>query len=250
MWRISFPANGASELYYPHSGTYYVGSYQNKISNTTTLCLELGVNSAINRAIGTDSDWDYTQSSGLWYFGTFSTRGTSYFINLDWDKTLNNTSTIYYGYSFNRNAFNMTNGTYYIENYVVDTPPNTLPSLASSYTIAYQGPHIGLTKNFNLSPTIAVESSVAFTPLALVQGHGWWNLRSLDFIHTGTSQMWDAKLGLSYSPKHLNALRFSAGYRYQYLSLYQGIENTSSTITWDKATSINRGYYLTGSYKF
>ncbi|MBP2645613.1 MAG: hypothetical protein H6Q75_1053 [Firmicutes bacterium] len=253
MWRITFPLGsnqGASELFYPNSGTYLTSRYTSRVSDTTTLHLEVGLNSTIKQATGSDSDWDYSQTSNLWYYGTFTAGGKSGYFHIDWEKPLNRTCTVNYGYSYNRNSFTMTHGTYYIENYIVDNPPALLSNLASSYTISYQGPHIGISTKRKLSPSVSLDGTITVTPVALVQGHGWWNLRSLTFVHTGAGQMWDASLGINYAPQSSSRFNLVAGYRWQYSFLYQGVEDTSSSITWDKAVSNQHGFYLTSRFKF
>ncbi|MBP2653896.1 MAG: hypothetical protein H6Q73_1465 [Firmicutes bacterium] len=250
VWRITFPTNGASELFYPHSGNYIVSRYQNNLSNNNTFAIEAGVNGSIKNATGTDSDWNYSTSTQLWYYGTFQTTGNSYFFNINWKKSLTANSEFFYGYSYRRNNYHMTTGLYYIDNYLSNTPPTAMPALASSYDIAYQGPHFGVTGKTKLSSFAALTGSIAFSPLAFVQGHGWWNLRNLDFLHNGTGQLWDTNIGVSFSPDKFEKLAFTFGFRCQYNMLYQGTENTSSSITWTKATNIQKGYYLTSQFKF
>lgn len=249
-WHISFPADGASELYYPHTSTYVTATYENSLPRQGRLRVEGGLATTIKAATGSDSDWDYTRSSSLWYYGEFKTTGASGFVNIDWVKPAGATGEYFLGYSYHRSAYNMTDGLYYVENYSVRNPPTALAGLDSSYIATYQGPHVGVAGKSALSANLSVVGSVAYSPLALVQGHGWWNLRSLDFVHTGTGQMVDAHIGLRYTPAGAKSGSVTAGYRYKHMSLYQGTENTSSQITWDKATNIQQGFYFTSEFRF
>jgi hypothetical protein len=52
--------------------------------------------------------------------------------------------------------------------------------------------------------------------------------------------MVDAYIGVRYALGDKQAV--TAGNRYQYVSLYHGTENTSADISWDKATSVQRGF--------
>jgi len=250
MWRISFPADGASELYYPHASTYFTASYENKPSHLSRLRVEGGLANGVRAATGSDSDWDYTKSSSLWYYGEFKTTGKSAFINVDWVRPAGADREYFIGYGYRQNAFRMTDGVYFVENYAAQNPPHLLPGLDSTYTATYQGPHIGVKGRSAISPRVSVVGSVAYSPLALAQGHGWWNLRSLEFDHTGTAQMVDAYIGLRYAIGGNQAAAVTAGYRYQYMSLYQGTENTSAEISWDKATSVQKGFYFTSEFRF
>ncbi len=248
LWRISFPPNGASELYYPHSGTYFTASYENMTPRRGGLRVEGGLINAVKPAVGGDSDWDYTQSSNLWYYGEFKTTGKSAYINVDWVKPAGADGEYFIGYGYRQNAFRMTDGVYYVENYATQSPPDGLAGLDSTYTATYQGPHIGVKGRSELSRRVSVVGSVAYSPLALAQGHGWWNLRSLDFDHTGAAQMVDAYIGVRYALGDKQAV--TAGYRYQYMSLYHGTESTSADISWDKATSVQKGFYFASEFRF
>lgn len=250
MWRITFPPDGASELIYPHSGRYFVGAYENDLSHRATLRIEGGIMGNLGAATGSDSDWDYTKSPGLWYYGEFKTTGTSNFLKVDWKKPTSENSEFFFGYSYRHNGYHMTDGRYFIENYVQDNPPNILSSLNSTYDITYQGPHVGVTAKSKVSSALTVVGSLSYSPFAAVQGHGWWNLRDLDFIHTGPGQIWDGDIGLRFAPGNLNNAAITVGYRYQYMSLLRGTENTSSAVVWDKATSIQQGYYVSGQIRF
>ncbi|MDT8902078.1 hypothetical protein [Anaeroselena agilis] len=250
VWRISFPADGASELYYPHASTYFTASYENKPSHLSRLRVEGGLANGMKATAGSDSDWDYTRSSSLWYYGEFNTTGRSAFVNVDWVKPAGADREYFVGYGYRQNAFRMTDGVYYVENYASQSPPHALDGLSSTYTATYQGPHIGVKGKSALSPQVSVVGSVAYSPLALAQGHGWWNLRGLEFDHTGTAQMVDAYIGVRYALGGTQAAAVTAGYRYQYMSLYHGTENTSAEISWDKATSVQKGFYFSSEFRF
>ena len=249
-WRISFPADGSSELYYPHTSTYLTAAYENDLPHNAKLRIEGGLASTIKAATGSDSDWDYARSSSLWYYGEFKTAGSSGFVNIDWVKPAGKSAEYFLGYGYRRNNYRMTDGLYYIDNYIAHNPPNTLGSLDSTYSAVYQGPHIGIAGKSAISPRVSVVGSLAYTPLALFQGYGWWNLRSLNFEHTGAGQMVDAQIGLRFTPAGLKNGAVTAGYRYQRMSLYQGTENTSSEISWDKATNVQKGFYFTSEFRF
>lgn len=250
MWRISFPADGVSELHYPHTSTYLTASYENDLPHKAKLRIEGGLASTIKAATGSDSDWDHARSSSLWYYGEFKTTGASGFVNIDWVKPAGKNTEYFLGYGYRRNNYRMTDGLYYIDNYVMSNPPNALNGLDSTYSAVYQGPHIGIAGRSALSPRVSVVGSLAYTPLALVQGHGWWNLRSLDFVHTGAGRMVDAQIGLRYTPAGVKNGSVTAGYRYQHMSLYQGTENTGSEISWDKATNVQKGFYFASEFRF
>lgn len=66
-----------------------------------------------------------------------------------------------------------------------------------------------------MSSEVRVVGSLAYSPLAFYQGHGRWNLRDLDFVHTGTAQMVDAYVSVHYTPGGLKNASVNAGYRYQ-----------------------------------
>lgn len=249
MWRITFPADGASELYYPQKGTYLVAGYENALPRGKKLRVEGGLTNGLRGTTGSDSDWDYTRSPNLWYYGEFKTTGASAFANVDLVKEKAGRE-FFVGYSYRQNAFRMTEGVYYIENYAAQNPPNALSGLGSTYTATYQGPHIGVRDKVDLSRRVSVVGSLAYSPLALVQGHGWWNLRNLNFEHTGLGQMVDAQIGLRYALNDKRTAAVTAGYRYQYMSLYSGTESTSDDIAWDKATSVQKGFYVTSEFRF
>lgn len=249
MWRISFPPDGASELRYPQTGRYITAAYENQLSPQTALRIDGGLTGHLQSATGSDSDWYTNHVPALMEYGEFKTAGASGFLNIDWKKTTGAGSELFYGYGFRRNVLHMTSGTYYVDNYA-SIVPLSLPDLDSTYAITYQGPHIGVTTRSRLSPGLSLVGSLACTPLALVQGNGWWNLRSLNFIHTGIGQMWDGSIGLRFAPTGKQNAALTVGYRYQYLYLFHGVENTSSDISWDKATDSQHGLYLLGGLRF
>ncbi len=250
MWRITFPANGASELRYPQSGTYLTASYENELTRRNKLRIEGGLTNGLRGTTGSDSDWDYTRRADLWYYGEFKTTGASAFANVDFVKKGADGREFFIGYGYRQNAFRMTEGVYYIEDYTAQNPPETLSGLGSTYTATYQGPHVGVRDKVALSPRVSVVGSLAYSPVALVQGHGWWNLRSLNFDHTGVGQMVDAYVGLRYALNDRKTAAVTAGYRYQYMSLYNGTENTNGDISWDKATNVQKGFYVTSEIRF
>ncbi|VBB06797.1 Hypothetical protein LUCI_2033 [Lucifera butyrica] len=245
MWHISFSPNGASRLFYPHSGTYVTGTYENNLTKQKQFSVELGYMGQIAAATGSDSDWDYTQNNNLQYYGEFKTGGQSMFLNVNWQEQLTPVTQFLYGYSYHNSRYQMTDGTYYTENYVSTT--DTLSNLNSTYSITAQGPHLGLAVHKPLSPSLAVFGSLIYSPFALVQGHGWWNLRNLDFVQTGPGQMLDGQIGLQLQNKRN---LFTIGYRYQSVDVTDGSENTSSDIVWDKARSTLKGFYFAGTAKF
>lgn len=260
LWRINFPGDnpsmsasekanlGASELNYPQSGTYVTANYDIPLSPSHSVSLEVGTLGEISSATGTDSDWDYSRSQKLWYYGTFQTGGTSTFVNLDIKHKLANDTEFFYGYGYSNSHYLMTEGYYSVLDY--DTVTLPLPTLHSTYSLAYHGPHIGLTGTKQLAPKLALVGSFSYSPLALVQGHGIWNLRSLDFRHLGTGQMLDGKIGLHYAIAGRRDNSLTLGYRYQYYGLYTGSENTSNQITWTEATKIQHGWYMGGDFSF
>lgn len=256
MWRTSFPTatadpagqRGASELYYPQNGTYVIGTYENSLPKKQSLRIETGIMNSINPAIGSDTDWENQASAAKWYYGEFTSRGSSMFINADWVHKKTAHLERYYGYSYRYNSFNMTDGTYYLVNNVPQSPPLQVGGLDSTYKMIYQGPHIGWKYTAPSRGKLTPVATLSYTPLAYVHGRGWWNLRSLDFTHIGPGQMLDTSLALRYSPTSSTA--FILGYRYQYNSLFRGWENTSGDISWDKATAIQQGFYFSAQTQF
>lgn len=256
MWRTSFPTafsspagqRGASELYYPQTGTYIIGTYENSISKKRALRVETGFMGSLKSAVGSDSDWENQTDSAKWYYGEFTTSGTSLFINADWVQKQNAHIERYYGYSYRENSFVMTDGIYYLVNHVAQAPPLLLTDLRSTYKMIYQGPHIGWKYTSTPKHKLTAVGSLSYTPLAYIQGHGWWNLRSLDFTHTGPGQMLDTSLGIRYSPS--GSATVTVGYRYQYHSLFRGWEDTNGDISWDKATNIQQGLYFSANLLF
>ncbi|MBP2626953.1 MAG: hypothetical protein H6Q68_1664 [Firmicutes bacterium] len=251
LWRTAFPlhttlVDGASELYYPHSGNYVVANYENSISPKYSLAIEGGIITNTSSNIGSDSDWDKTLSKELWYYGQFNTKSKGGYITIDWQQHTSNNTSLFYGYTYNITHYSMTNGLYSIINYGAVNEP--LPTLNSHYTMVYQGPHVGIIHKVPLTNKLTAIGSLSYSPWALAQGHGWWNLRNLNFEHVGSAQMLDTKIGLSFTPKPQTTIIL--GYRYQYFKLIKGWENISADISWDKATTIRRGYYLTGEKRF
>ncbi|QJW49338.1 excinuclease ABC subunit C [bacterium BFN5] len=63
MWRTSFPldpnSNGASELYYPHSGNYITGSFETGTGKNKAFRIDGGFMGNIRSGTGSDSDWNY-----------------------------------------------------------------------------------------------------------------------------------------------------------------------------------------------
>lgn len=260
LWRITFPgygdpstigeqlADGASELYYPQAGTYATINYEKPLSPTHKINLEVGILGNFTAGTGTDSDWDYSQSENLWYYGDFKTGGSSTFINLDLKHTLNNDTEFFYGYGYSNSHYVMTQGYYSIMDYGNTTI--SLPNLHSTYSLVYHGPHIGLATNKQLAPKLALVGSLAYGPLTLVQGHGSWNLRDLNFEHFGTGQMVDGKIGLRYQVADRRGNSLTIGYRFQQYKLFTGSENTSDQITWTKATKVQQGWYMGWEFRF
>lgn len=252
LWRTVYPLHttvidGASELYYPHSGTYLTASYENAISPNHSLFIESGMLVNTTADTGSDSDWDTSQSNALSYYGQFKTKDKGHFITVDFKHHTSNHTSIFYGYTYNINHYSMTDGLYSINNYV---PVNqALPNLASHYNMIYHGPHIGIRHEVPLSHTLTAIGSLSYAPWMIAQGHGWWNLRDLSFDHTGTGQMIDTNIGLRYArtPKNIT---LTLGYRYQSFKLRNGGENLSSAISWSKATNVRQGYFFTGEKKF
>ena len=204
MWRITFPgyasglpnsaatAGGASELYYPQSGQYTTLNYEKELSPTQTLSLEAGLLGNIMPATGNDSDWDYSQAPGLWYFGTFKTRGSSTFLNVDIKRRLKNATEFFYGYGYANSRYNMTQGYYSMMDY---TPVATsLPALNSTYSLVYHGPHVGLAASRQLSPRLVLVGSISYAPLSLAQGHGWWIYAILNLSTWVQAKCWTEKL--------------------------------------------------------
>ncbi|MGI6093541.1 MAG: hypothetical protein GX348_09750 [Veillonellaceae bacterium] len=253
VWRTTFPIssasdmiNGASELYYPHSGNYLTASYENEIATNKKLRIEGGIMADINNAVGSDSDWDYSKSNNVQYYGEFSTTGKSNFINVDLIKPINRTTDLFYGYSYRMNHFRMQNGTYKIWNY--GSINENFSNLDSYYSTIYQGLHVGLTAKAPISNKVLAIGTLSYSPLAIAQGHGWWNLRGLDFKHQAPAQMFDGSIGIDWRPTQTTSI--TIGYRYQRMFITKGWENISPTITWEKATSIQQGFYITGKNKF
>lgn len=90
---------------------------------------------------------------------------------------------------------------------------------------------------------------LTYAPVAYAAGHDWWNLRNLEFRHYGVTQMADATVGLCFTPSNAGAL--TVGYRYQrYSPLASGVEDLSQDISWNKATNIQKGLYISGLFKF
>lgn len=260
MWRIAFPGvnsgltnsqqdnSGASELYYPHSGNYATVNYEQALSSKRKLTVEAGVLGTLAQATGTDSDWDYSQSQDLSYYGVFQTNGSSTFITIDITQTAGPDTAFFYGYGYSNSQYSMTNGYYSIMNYAETN--TALPALNSSYSMVYHGPHVGFSATKQLAPKLSLIGSVSYAPLVLAQGQGWWNLRDLNFEHLGSGQMLDGKIGLRYIVSGHNDNILTLGYRYQQHRLYTGSENTSSAITWTDATKIQQGWYMGGAFKF
>ena len=247
MWHITFP-NGASELYYPQSGNYATINYEQPLSPTHKINLEVGILGAFTSGTGTDSDWDYSRSENLWHYGVFETGGNSTLVNLDFTHTIGNNTEFFYGYGYSNSQHAMTQGNYSIMDY--NNVNVSLPNLHSTYSLVYHGPHVGLAKTKQLAPKLALVGSLSYAPLTLVQGHGWWNLRDLDFRHCGTGQMLDGEIGLRYNIASHRDNSLTLGYRYQQYNLYTGSENTSNQITWTKATNVQQGWYMGGDFKF
>jgi hypothetical protein len=250
-WRTTFPlngsvVNGASELYYPITGKYVTATLEYPLANHKTLTVEGGVMGSMSTAPGSDSDWDYSTGSNLWYYGTFDSNGTGHKIAVSIKNPLNRNADFFYGYSYNYNHYRMTNGLYIIENYTATD--DVLSNLDSHYTMIYDGPYAGLALHHTLSPKVTAFASAAYTPLAFAQGHGWWNLRSLDFEHIGSAQMLQGTAGLLFAPAP--AYSFTLGYRYQYDTLITGWENTSPDITWESAVNTQKGFYFSGKVNF
>lgn len=259
QWRITFPGSGnglsvpnansgTSELYYPHSGNYATVNYEQSLSPVHKVQLEIGILGSLHQGAGSDSDWDYSRSPDVWYYGVFQTGGSSTLLNLDFKHSINSDTELFYGYGYSNSLYTMKQGYYSVMDY---NPVSTsLPNLDSTYSIVYHGPHIGITETKQLSPGLALVGSITYAPLTAVEGHGWWNLRDLDFRHTGTGQMLDGRIGLKYLIAGRQDNSLTVGYRYQKNSLYTGSENTSSDITWTKATQEQYGWYMGGDFKF
>lgn len=260
MWRITFPSStgglstftktdtGASELYYPQSGTYAIVSYEEPLSPVHKVSVELGALQTMTPGTGSDSDWDYSRSQDLLHYGVFSTDGNSTLLNVDIKHAINSESEFFYGYGYSNSKYTMTQGYYSVMN---GKDVNTsLPDLNSTYSLAYHGPHAGVAGSKQLAPKLALVGSLSYSPLTIVQGHGWWNLRSLDFQHLGTGQMLDGKIGLRYSVAGRRDNALTVGYRYQHYSLFTGTENTSDQITWSKAVKVQQGWYMGGDFSF
>lgn len=140
----------------------------------------------------------------------------------------------------------MTNGRYLIEDY--DPVFNSLPNLNSYYTLRYQGLYAGYTYHVPIHKKLTAFTSLTYTPLALTQGYGWWNLRNLAFSHFGLSQMVSTELGLTYRLAPSSSL--TVAYRYQHNSLWKGWENKNNEVAWSKAVDQQRCVYIVGNYKF
>ena len=253
VWRTTFPlssasntVNGASELFYPHSGSYLTANYENDIGAKRKLRIEGGIMANIGNAAGSDSDWDYSKSTNEQYYGEFITNGKSNFININLIRPINGTSELFYGYSYRMNRFRMQNGVYKIWDY--DPVNLDFSSLDSYYSTTYQGLHIGLSAKAPIGSKVSVIGTFSYSPLAIAQGHGWWNLRGLDFKHQAPAQMLDGSIGLDWRPTQATSI--TLGYRYQRMFITKGWENLNSTVTWEKATSVQQGVYITGTNRF
>lgn len=231
---------------YPQSGTYIVANYENPIGSNRRLRIESGIMSNIDNAQGSDSDWDYSKNNAAQFYGEFNTSGTSAFMNIDSIKPVNDRTEFFYGYGYRINHFRMRNGTYKTWNYA--STDMSFENLDSYYTTTYQGIHLGLSSKVPINSKLSAISTLSYSPLAIAQGHGWWNLRDLDFRHEAPAQIFDGTVGIAWQPAH--ALAVSAGYRYQHMSISKGRENLSTAITWEKATNIQKGFYFNSTYTF
>lgn len=246
VWSTSFPVNGRSELYFPHSATYTTLNYERDLPSHKKIAVQAGLTTAFTDAKGSDADWDYTKSNNYWYFGDFNTTGKSGYITVDIAKEINKQSGFFWGYSYNVSHYHMTQGHYSIDDFnAVNTD---YPNLASNYTMVYQGPHLGVTGRLPLTKNASLVGTAAYSPLALAEGQGWWNLRNMSFSHLGAGQIADAEFGAELGSSKDKLL--TIGYRYKYASLYHGQENLSSTISWDKATFIQQGPFVSGKVRF
>jgi hypothetical protein len=257
MWRTTFPTTalssgtdegGASELRYPQSGRYLTVNYEQAMSKNRTLRIEAGVMGSIQSGTGSDSDWNYSlYGNDLWYYGEFASTGRSMFATIDWVQKVDKNNERFWGYSYRDNSFIMTDGVYYRwENQ--DIAPLHLSDLHSTYKMIYQGPHMGWRYTAALSRKWLATGMLSYAPIAYVRGHGWWNLRDLPFSHNGPGQMLDVSLGIKYNLTAQTAI--TAGYRYQYHGLFHGWEDTDKDIRWEKATNIQKGFYLGGEMRF
>lgn len=246
-WRTTFPVDGASELRYPADGNYIIGSYEKQLAGYS-IKAEGGISSRFRAGTGSDSDWDYTRSQALWYYGEFSSGGSGDFFNID--RVGAGNPQFFWGYGYSHNRFTMTQGRYITENYVSQDPNHLLPDLASTYDITYQGPHVGFRSTTKLTPVVSLLAAVTYSPFAVVNGHGWWNLRDMEFGHIGSGQMLDTDLALQYNPPQLPDSALLLGYRFQQHSLIRGGENGNPDIRWEKAIAIRHGIYLSGRYRF
>lgn len=255
-WRIEFPigdqsttfsGHGASELYYPQQGSYLTARYKTAQNKEGYFSAEGGYLNRLRPGKGYDTDWDYTRSDREWYLGEFQSGGTSSYLTFSWHKPVGASSEVFFGYSYRNSSFQMTDGLYSIYEY---QPVNiSLPTLASTYTLTHQGPHIGAATTKKLSSAISIVGAVTYSPLAAVRGHGYWNLRDLDFVHSGLGHMVDTQLGLRYNiPKSAGSVTLS--YQYRYMDIYKGGENTSRDITWVTAATVQEGMYVSGEYRF
>ena len=255
-WRIEFPManrstafsdHGASELYYPQEGSYVTMGYKTQPNKKGFFSADGGYLNRLRPGIGFDADWDYTQSDREWYYGEFRSGGSSGYLDFRWHKPVSGDSEVFLGYSYRHSNFQMNDGQYSVYDY--QSVNTSLPDLNSTYSLTYQGPHIGAATNKKISPTLSIIGTITYSPLAAVRGHGYWNLRDLDFVHSGLGHMVDTQLGLRYSmPKNSGSLTLS--YQYRYMDIYKGGENTSHDITWVTAATVQEGVLVSGEYRF
>ena len=251
VWRTTFPLHkdagtGASELYYPKSGQYITASIERQLSNQRLLTVEGGIIGSINKGVGSDSDWDYTLSPILWFYGEFATGGKNYYLSVNWKQPVNSHTQFFYGYSYQFNHYSMTDGLYLIEDY--DPVFHLFPNLNSYYTMIYHGPYAGISYYKPVAKKLSAFANLSYTPLALAQGHGWWNLRNLHFEHVGPAQMFNSQVGVDIQLSSSSIL--SLGYRYQHNRIFAGRESSNSTISWAKASTTQKGFYFTGKHYF
>jgi hypothetical protein len=167
-------------------------------------------------------------------------------MTIDILKEISKNSAFCWGYSYSINHYRMTQGHYSTDDF--HTVNSKYPNLASTYTMIYQGPYVGVTGQLPLTGTFSLVGATFYSPLALVEGQGWWNLRDMNFSHLGTGQILDTFFGAKLMHSKDKAL--TIGYRYKYAGLYHGGESISSTISWDKATFIQRGPFISSQIRF
>lgn len=126
--------------------------------------------------------------------------------------------------------------------------------LDSTYEIVHEGLKYGLEGKFPFSPQIYLRGNLGYSPYLTIKANGYWNLRDMALIQSGTGNGLEGGISLNYSPTP--SWQIALTYRYVVFNLKEGNfmnkfpGGTTAYGNWDSAQGMDKTIFISGTYRF